>query len=222
MRSCKVILPARTFRFICWIWILAGIANGCRDAGIPDNDDLPGNDILLDVLFADVTAFKYIHPGYSVGAESGAPWGFEHLGLDYLIAVSGADVLAPAGGIVEEVNIYMNPRNNQWQVNIKVVYSRNFIYHVLFEPRAPTEQEIAQQRAAIPVYVGQPVAQGDLLGKILDLSHGDLSGGEPGIHFDLRKDGTLVCPGDYFSPTALEETMPLLWAMYPEAQICYP
>jgi hypothetical protein len=204
--------------------ILVVFINGCNKEDNNANDPkiLPEGDIILDVLFADAEEFKYIHPGYSAGVGSGAPWGFEHLGLDFITATNGAKVLAPAGGVVEEVNIYMNPRNNQWQVNVRVKYNEDFIYHILFEPRAPSEDEIALQRAAIPISVGQKVAEGELLGKILDLSHGDLSGGEAGIHFDLRKNEELVCPGNYFTLDALEEMLALLWAMYPQAKICYP
>jgi len=228
--------------------ILSAFLNGCKDEPDPNDYNPPGKDtipveegtiptgqdtiliqkvtwpeedIIMDVLFADVEEFKYIHPGYSEG-DSGVPWGFEHLGIDLITAINGAQVLAPADGLVEEVNIYMNPRNNQWQVNVRVVYNKKYIYHVLFEPRAPSEEEIALQFSAIPVSVGQKVTQGDLLGKILDLSHGDLSGGEAGIHFDLRENEVLVCPGYYFNEEALEKMLTLLWAMYPGAKICYP
>jgi hypothetical protein len=40
--------------------------------------------------------FKYVFPGYSAGAASGAPWGFEHQGIDFIAARSSARVLAPA------------------------------------------------------------------------------------------------------------------------------
>jgi len=231
-------------------FILSAFLNGCKDESepndnnpseedtmlveddtiptgqdtIPTREDTiawPEEDIILDVLFADAEEFKYIFPGYSEG-DSGVPWGFKHLGLDLITAINGAQVLAPAGGLVEEVNIYMNPRNNQWQVNVRVVYNKKYIYHVLFEPRAPSEEEIALQFAAIPVSVGQRVIQGDLLGKILDLSHGDLSGGEAGIHFDLRENEVLVCPGYYFNAEAHEKMLTLLWGMFPGAEICYP
>ncbi len=132
--------------------ILVVFINGCNkeDNNANDPKTLPEGDIVLDVLFADAEEFKYIHPGYSAGVGSGAPWGFEHLGLDFITATNEAKVLAPAGGVIEEVNIYMNPRNNQWQVNVRVKYNEDFIYHILFEPRAPSEDEIALQRAAIP------------------------------------------------------------------------
>lgn len=206
--------------FIAFLFLF--LHTRCSNDAKQEENNLPEGDILLDVLFADAKEFKYIHPGYSEGAESAAPWGFEHKGLDLITSINGAQVIAPAIGVVDEISIYCNPRNNQWQVNMRILYNHEFKYHILFEPRAPSENEIIKQRNAISVSVGQNVKQGELLGKILDLSYGDLSGGEPGIHFDLWKFEEIVCPGNYMTPDAIDRTLELLWAMYPQAKICYP
>lgn len=179
-------------------------------------------DFSLAALYQDASQYKYIFPGYSMGTDSGAPWGFEHLGLDMLIATSGAAVLAPADGVVENLVTYCNPRNNQWQVNLLVRYNSSITYNILFEPRAPSESEVAQQWDALPLTIGQPVRQGDLLGAMLDLSHGDRSGGEPGLHFDLWIDGDIVCPEPYFQPQAHAGMLALVQAKFPGAKLCYP
>jgi hypothetical protein len=183
---------------------------------------LPEEAFSLGLLYADTDEYKYVHPGYSIGEESGAPWGFEHLGLDLIIAQSGAGVIAPADGVVEELVIYCNPRNNQWQVHLQIRSGSKFAYHIMFEPRAPSESEVALQWDAIPLSIGQKVNQGDLLGRMLDLSHGDRSGGEPGIHFDLWMNDEVVCPEPYFEPDALAGMLALVQAMYPGAKLCYP
>lgn len=188
-----------------------------------DSDDsFAEQAFFLGPLYTDTGEYKYVHPGYSVGEESGAPWSFGHLGLDMIIAPSGADVIAPAAGVVEVLDIYCNPRNNQWQVNLHIRSSSKFAYHILFEPRAPSESEVTLQREAIPLIIGQNVNQGELLGRMLDLSHGDRSGGEPGIHFDLWINGEVVCPEPYFEPDAHAGMLTLVQAMYPGAKLCYP
>jgi murein DD-endopeptidase MepM/ murein hydrolase activator NlpD len=183
----------------------------------------PEGDIALSAPYADAAEFKYVFPGYSEGAASGAPWGFQHQGLDYILARNGARVLAPAGGSVEQVALYQNPNSHgQWQVNLRVRFSARFSYDIYFEPRAHSESAVADQRAAILVSDGQRINKGDLLGGILDLSHGDRSAGEPGIHFDLLKDDQNVCPQPYFDPAALAGTLTLLRAKFPGAKLCYP
>ncbi len=210
-------------RWIVAILLLQSLLPGCKDDSTAESDDpMPEGDIVLDVLFADVQEFKYIFPGFACSDTSGAPWGFAHLGTDVIAAQSGARVLAPADGTVEEVNVYMNPRNNQWQVNVRVRYNSTFVYHVLFEPRAPSESENALQRSAIPISPGQKVHKGDLLGRQLDLSHGDLSAGEAGIHFDVWKGNDNICPQPYFTANALAQMMNLLHAKFPNASLCYP
>ncbi len=189
----------------------------------PSSSPTPSqSDIVLGAPYADAAEYKYVFPGYSTGGASGAPWGFEHEGLDFIIAGGGARVLAPAEGAVEQIELYQNPRNGQWQVNLRVRFNPRFAYDVLFEPRAPSQSVIADQRAAIPLLEGQRVTKGQLLGRILDLSRGDRSAGEPGIHFDVWRDESNVCPEPYFEPAARAGALALLHAAFPQARLCYP
>jgi hypothetical protein len=191
------------------------------DQSLPE-ETVPEEPFSLGPLYADLDEYKYIFPGYSIGQASGAPWGFEHLGLDMIIAHSGANVIAPAGGVVEALDIYCNPRNDQWQVNLHIRARTSILYNILFEPRAPSESEVAGQWEAIPLSIGQRVNRGDLLGRMLDLSHGDRSAGEPGIHFDVWVDDQVVCPEPYFEPDALAGMLVLVGRMFPGAKLCYP
>jgi hypothetical protein len=176
----------------------------------------------LSYLFADAGEYKYIHPAYSADAQSGAPWGFKHQGVDLITAKSGACVLVPADGEVQQLVLYLNPVNNQWQVNLHVRYDDRFSYNLFFEPRAHTAEQIALQRAAILVAENDRVTAGDTLGTILNLSSEETGFGDVTVHFDLWVDGQNVCPEPYFKPSVLAAMLSLLHAKYPDGQLCYP
>ncbi len=199
------------------------LASGCDDAASnKPHEEQPEEDIILAAPFANSKEFKYIHPGFSVSADSGAPWRFAHLGMDLIAAKSGARVVAPARGVVDELKIYQNEHNGQWQVNLGVHFNSSFRYHILFEPRAHSQDEVEQQRSAIPLVLGQQLQQGEFIGTILDLSSGDLSAGEVTIHFDIWKGQKNICPAPYFTAEAYTGMLALVRAMYPGAELCYP
>ncbi|MBN1894708.1 hypothetical protein JW906_09440 [bacterium] len=190
--------------------------------GESPGDGWPAGDIILGVPYADRTEFKFIHPGYSASADSGAPWGFLHQGLDLIVAQDSARVIAPADGVVEEINIYQNEHNALWQVNLRVRYNEEFVYHLLYEPRARTREEDERQRAAIPLAVGQKVKQGDPFGVVYDFSPEDPASIGSTLHFDIWKGEENICPAPYFTAEAYAGMLALLRAMYPEGELCYP
>lgn len=176
----------------------------------------------LSYLFTDAGEYKYIHPGYSADDQSGSPWGFKHQGLDLIAAKSGAWVLAPADGEVQQLVLYLNPVNDQWQVNLHIKYDDRFSYNLFFEPRAHSAERIALQRAAIRVAENDRVTAGDTLGAILNLSSEETGFGDVTVHFDLWVDGQNVCPEPYFKPQVLTAMLSLLHAKYPDGKLCYP
>jgi hypothetical protein len=199
-------------------WVTLSDSSG----GGSNGDGWPAGDIILGVPYADMAEFKYIHPGYSASADSGAPWGFLHQGLDLIVAGDSAGVIAPADGVVEEIILYQNEHNALWQVNLRVRYNEEFVYHLLFEPRASTREEDERQRAAIPLAVGQKVRMGDSFGVVYDLAQGDPGSVGSTLHFDIWKGEKNICPAPYFTAEAHSDMLTLLRAMYPAAELCYP
>jgi hypothetical protein len=185
---------------------------------------LSGGEFVLSAPYADVSEFKWIFPGFSASADSGAPWGFAHLGLDLIVANDQARVIAPADGIVEKKELYQNPYSkNQWQVNLRIRYDTEFVYHLLFEPRAKTKLlgEV-QFDAIISLQPGQKVKKGDFLGELLDLSRGDHSCGEATVHFDIWRGTTNICPAPYFTAATHAGMLALVRNKFPGAELCYP
>ncbi|MDM7926493.1 MAG: hypothetical protein QUS35_10805 [bacterium] len=200
---------------------------GCRDSSPtrhdPGPDSNPGRaEFSLSVPYAEASEFKYIFPGFADSDTTGAPWGFSHQGLDLIPAGDSAAVIAPCGGVVEELKVYQNERNGQWQVNMTVRFDEAYVYHLLYEPRAHSEAEARVQRNAIPFSPGQRVDRGDDLGRLYNFSKGDMSGGDVTLHFDIWKNGRNICPEPYFTPEARGAMLALLTARFPAAQLCYP
>ena len=196
---------------------------GCEDpsADIPDEREWPEGNIVLGPPCAERSEFKFIHPGFAASATSGAPWGFAHLGMDLIVAGGSPRVLAPSDGRVEEIYIYQNEHNGEWQVNLRIRYNLNFVYHLLFEPRAHSREEVESQFNAVPLTVGQHVKQGDPIGVILDLSGGVHTNGEATVHFDIWQGETNICPAPYFTSAAQTSMLALVRAKYPGAELCY-
>ena len=193
-----------------------------RDDARQNKPETMQEDFSLSCLFTDAGEYKYIHPAYSADEKSGSPWGFKHQGVDLIAAKSGACVLVPADGLVQEVVQYLNPINNQWQVNLHIRYDDRFSYNLFFEPRAHTAEQCALQRAAVLAAENDRVTAGDTLGAILNLSSEETGFGDVTVHFDLWVDGQNVCPEPYFKPEALTAMLSLLYAKYPGGQLCYP
>jgi hypothetical protein len=176
----------------------------------------------ISYLFTDASEFKYIDPAFSADSSSGAPWEIKHLGIDLITAAeNGTCLLVPADGKVQQVVMYLNPKNNQWQMNLHIRYDDRFSYNLFIEPRAHTAEQIAIQRAAIPVHENDQVTAGDTLGTILNLSSEETGFSDVTVHFEVCVDSENVCPEPYFKPEVLTAILSLLHAKYPDGKLCY-
>ena len=218
MKDAQSLFPADTRKEI-----RKRLNSGCDDSSSGGQEGTwPAGDIVLAPPYAEMLEFKFIHPGFAASAASGAPWGFVHLGMDLIVAGGSARVIAPADGKVEEVYIYQNEHNGEWQVNLRIRYNLEFVYHLLFEPRARSRAEVEPQFNAIAPKVGQYVKQGDSIGVIFDLSGGVHPNGEASVHFDIWRGEANICPAPYFTSAAQTGMLALVRAKHPGAQLCYP
>lgn len=216
-------LPHRLRLCALTLILLVLLTPGCKeDSAVTADDPAAEGDIVLGVLWADLQEFKYINPGFSASDSTGAPWGIANEGIDLIASQNGARVLAPADGTVEEVRTMLNPKNNQWHVIVRVRFNRTFVYYILFQPRTSSQTDVAAQRSAITVTENQKVRTGDILGRVLNLSQGNPTAGEVGIHLEVWKGERNSCPQPYFATEALAKILDLLHALHPQAQLCYP
>ncbi len=136
----------------------------------------------------------------------GAFFAASHTGLDYSFNTS-VDILAAAGGYIEDVKFWYNEKGGHWQTNVRVRLNAQWHVEVCFESWALT-QEVGQLQAdAIVVQVGMKITAGTKLGTLL--YHGE------GCHIDfgLGDSGNRICPYPYFSSDA-KVAFDALFALY--------
>lgn len=166
-----------------------------------------------------VTPYQYqsemssINEAYSETAS--CPWGFVHLGIDFFPRGDLAGFRAASAGIISRVEKFHNSGNGLWQVNLDLTINSKYRLGYAFEPFSSLEAQADTQLMNIMVNVGQTVAQGQALGRLL------ARGGGAHVHFSLYRNGTNVCPESYFTPEARDSILALLHRSYPGAFLCY-
>lgn len=170
-------------------------------------------DFLMLAPYSNVSEMAPINEAYDEVGNS--PWGFTHNGVDFFSIGGQATFQAVCPGEIDWINLFLNPGNGRWQVNVAISYNSRFSVEYAFEP-TPADQAGGQaQLAAISVIEGQTVAAGDTLGVLIagdSMSH---------VHFGLRDNNNDVCPSPYFTEAAAVEILGLLLQQWPGASICY-
>jgi murein DD-endopeptidase MepM/ murein hydrolase activator NlpD len=128
----------------------------------------------------------------SVNSPFGPRWGTLHTGVD--LAANGANVKAPADGIVEFAAILDDDCGGTIKINHAGGFKTGYC-HI----------------KKINVSQGQQVRQGDVIG-ISGGGKDDIGRGRsdgPHLHFTLRKNGELVDPMDYLNKEGIDLTGPI-------------
>ncbi len=163
--------------------------------------------------YTNVSEMAPINEAYDEVGNS--PWGFTHNGVDFFAIGGQATFQAVCPGEIVQVNLWLNPGNSRWQVNVTIRYNNRFSVEYAFEP-TPADQAGGQaQLAAINVAEGQTVAAGDTLGVLIagdNRSH---------VDFSLRDNNNFICPEPHFTAAATIEILGLVRQQWPGASICY-
>lgn len=128
----------------------------------------------------------------SVNSPFGPRWGTLHTGVD--LAANGANVKAPADGVVEVASILDDDCGGTIKINHAGGFKSGYC-HI----------------KKINVSPGQQVRQGDVIG-ISGGGKDDIGRGRsdgPHLHFTLRKNGELVDPMDYLDKEGVDLTGPI-------------
>lgn len=143
------------------------------------------------------------------------PWGFVHKGIDFFPTGDLATFRAAAAGTIARLEKFYNSGNGLWQVNLDLRINAKYRLGYAFEPFSTLEAHADTQMMNLAVSVGQTVAQGQALGKLL------ARGGGAHVHFGLYRDNADVCPESYFTPEAKDSILSLLHRIFPGAFLCY-
>ena len=139
-----------------------------------------------------------------------------HDGLDFTPNQNLAVFHAAAPGVVTNVDPYFNPGNGYWQVNVAVDYAYDHTHglNYAFEPMSASTSDRDAQLAEIDVVVGQAVALGDVIGRLV------VVGAHAHLHFGLFEDWDQVCPEPFMSDAVRTELRDLIQRDNPTWEIC--
>lgn len=173
-----------------------------------------------------VVATPYVDPAHidqvsRVFCQSGnCPWDpptQPHDGIDFAPVSDLISFQSGFPGVVFEINPYFNTGNGFWQVNVMIeyLYERSYRLGYAFEPMSPSDAVRDQQLAEILVQVGQQVAPGDLLGRLV--------AAEPGahVHWGFFVGWWQVCPDPYLSESVRTDLLDLIHQDHPTWNICH-
>jgi hypothetical protein len=140
-----------------------------------------------------------------------------HDGIDFAPVADLIPFQSGFAGVVIGIDPYFNPGNGNWQVNLMIEYQHERSYRIgyAFEPMSPSPTVRDQQLAAIDVQVGQQVAAGDLLGRLV--------AAEPGahVHWGFFVGWWQVCPERYLSDSVRTDLLDLIRQDHPTWDICH-
>ena len=139
-----------------------------------------------------------------------------HDGLDFTPNQNLAVLHAAAPGVVTHVDPYFNPGNGFWQVNVTVDYAHDHTHglNYAFEPMGDSTDDRDAQLAEIDVVVGQTVALGDVIGRLVQV------GQHAHLHFGLFENWSQVCPEPFMSEAVQKELTDLIQRDNPTWKIC--
>jgi murein DD-endopeptidase MepM/ murein hydrolase activator NlpD len=139
-----------------------------------------------------------------------------HDGIDFTPNQDLAVFQAVAPGEVTYVDPYFNTGNGFWQVNVTVEYAHDTIHglNYAFEPISASEADRDLQLANIDVEVGDVVAPGDIIGRLVQ-AHPNAH-----LHFGLFKNWNQVCPEPVMSDEVKNELTDLIQRDNPTWKIC--
>jgi hypothetical protein len=149
-------------------------------------------------------------------SSDNSPLGFEHTAFDFFTTGNLKPFQAVCSGVVEWVDLFLNPGNSYWQVNVLIIFNSTYSVHYAFEPCGNSQSDGQTQLDNILVSGGQAVSQGDVIGYLytVDAQYAHVDWG-------LRKNGVGVCPEPYFTSEARDSILRLLHRDHPEWNMCY-
>lgn len=185
--------------------------------GSLNNNNSPSEPISMLTPYVNEADIVSINEAYSETAT--CPWGFVHQGIDFFPQLGSLhDFQTVSSGVVDDVNLWLNPGNNFWQVNVRIQYNNTISVEYAFEPMSSLQADGQTQLANILVAAGDTVSSGQLIGRLHAASNG------AHVHFSLVENNQFICPEPYFTPAAQASIMTILQNTFPSEpnlQMCY-
>jgi len=178
-----------------------------------DNGGDNGGDISMITPYVNETDISWVSP---FSASDNCPWGFEHRGIDIFTTGNLKPFQAVCSGVVDMVDLFLNPVNSYWQVNVRIIFNSIYSVEYAFEPCGNNQSDGQTQLANILVSEGQAVSQGDIIGYLYTVDAQNAH-----IDWALLKNGVAICPEPYFTPEARDSILRLIHKDNMGWDMCY-
>jgi probable HAF family extracellular repeat protein len=147
--------------------------------------------------------------------------GTDHIGIDFRLETDGVEIIAPCGGVVTEINKSPNPKNTYAMFSVTIRYNADWNMLIVFEPDTPVQADVDRQESEIDVNLGDIVAQGDVLGRLV-VSDPGVPDWYPHTHWTIFRNDVEtehVCPADYLT-TEAETALMSLYGSFGLLPVC--
>jgi len=183
-----------------------------------NNNNWPSEPILMLTPYVNEADIDSINEAFNETESAGCPWDGVHNGIDFFPPIGSLhEFQAVCDGVVQDVNLWVNPGNNFWQVNVDIKYNNSFTVGYAFEPMSSAQTDGQTQQLNILVATGDAVTSGQVIGRL----HAAMNGAH--VHFHLKENDQFICPEPYFTPDAQASIMTLLHNTFGSGvQMCYP
>ena len=193
-----------------------GTQVGVKQLSLPSTPASPPS---LITPFVDSADIKSVTP-FSAGSNS--PWGWAHLGVDFMPASNNRPFRAVASGVVENIRLTSIAYTvisdiPVWQVSVTIKHDDIYSFTYAFETFSSNPEDGQAQLNMISVTKGQAVEQGQIIG----YSYMPDPTKQVTLDFTFSKDQQLICPESYFSAEAQASILNLIHKDQPTWVFCF-
>jgi hypothetical protein len=139
-----------------------------------------------------------------------------HDGIDFAPVDNLEPFRSACTGTVVDVDLYYNPGNGYYQMNLRIDWDADPTYGVgyAFEPMTADPTQVALQQSSIVVSVGDPVAAGDTIGYLV------LDNPASHVHWGVFDVFSQTCHEPYLSASVRSDLLGLIHRDNPQWSIC--
>jgi len=190
-------------------------SHNCSDTKTEENY-IGGNiSMITPYPYMNETDYSCRQPFSSIESS---PWGLAHNGIDFWATGDLKPFQAACSGVVDRVELWQNPLNLCWQVNVMIKFNYIYVVDYAFEPATTVQSDGQTQLDSILVSEGETVSQGDIIGYLYNAN------ADSHVHFglcSLYNNWDAICPEPYFTPEARDSILRLIHEYNEGWDMCY-
>ncbi len=170
-------------------------------------------DLKMVTPYVNESDISSINEAFS--SSDNAPWGFKHMGIDFMTSSDLVYFQAVADGTITNLKTSKENEQQGWHTELCIDH-RPYLVCYNFETLSSDQADGDRQKESIWVSNGKHVKQGDIIGQLVY--------GGNGAHVDLgviQPSKGRYCPEQYFTDDAKASILRLIHKDHPTWSMCY-